>query len=68
MYARAQSASEHQGSAELRRIPIPRTRVNKGNKKDRSQDTPAPQSTAGDYSLPRIGSWRLTLDTAGRRI
>src|SRR5215212_1252784 len=33
MCAVAQRSSEYQGSSELRRIPIPRTRVNKGKKK-----------------------------------
>jgi hypothetical protein len=36
MCARAQSTSEHQGSSELPRIPIPRTSVNKGMHKAHS--------------------------------
>ena len=36
MCARAQSRSEHQGSPELLRIHLLRTRVNKGKKKGRS--------------------------------
>src|SRR5215217_5897964 len=53
MCAVAQRSSEHQGSSELRRIPIPRTPVNKGLSSLVCRLTPEPRDpSCNSYGPP----------------